>query len=198
MDVDVPVSVNVPLIPSILLQRRQKSDRESSKQSSAETSIIGVNPSYLMVGGLVFTVLTKEYIHSEFRAREMNNFEAWANEFELLSMMNKPKSSSNEEAVLLSQVIAHNCNIGYESMENMLLSNINGVKITNMQQVKDMIDSIRVRVQKKKILKPKEKNLMFEFSNHRVVILDAMDAFAAEDIICRDHGIASYASLDLM
>lgn len=86
--------MNQPLVPSILLQRSYNSQSSSNQTSSSKSSagIVGVNPTYLTIGGLVFTVLTREYIQSEFRVRDMDNYDHWCNEFGLLSILNKPKS----------------------------------------------------------------------------------------------------------
>jgi len=96
MVVDVPVWVSQPLVPSILLQRPVKPldtpTNSSNIKMKVSAGIVGVNPSYLTVGGLVFTVLTREYIHSEFHVRDMDNYDHWCSEFLLLSMLNKPKS----------------------------------------------------------------------------------------------------------
>lgn len=47
----------------------------------------------------------------------------------------------DEEVVLLSQVISHNCNIGYELCRNLQLKFINGIRVVNLKQLKQIIDS---------------------------------------------------------
>ena len=59
--------------------------------NAASSSPVGGTPSYLLVGGLVFVTLTKEYIKSNFDPRHMTDMENWAEEFRIMSSLNKPK-----------------------------------------------------------------------------------------------------------
>lgn len=85
-----------------------------------------------------------------------------------------------EEVVLLSQVIAHHCNIGYESYSNMHLTKFNGENITNIRQLKDRIEELKLRIFSDNTSE-KDQYLVFEMSNGRIVVIDAKAAFEAQD-----------------
>jgi len=90
--------------------------------------------------------------------------------------------------VLLSQVIAHHCNIGYESYSNLHLSKFNGESVTNIRELKNKLEGIRAQLASvgEDTHGPGEtttpdQHLMFEMSNGRVIILDAVAAFKAQE-----------------
>lgn len=103
-EVECPLWASERLIPLLL-----------STGESSSGAIIGGSPSYVIIGGLVLTKLTKEYLRQEFNTEHMSDFEAWAEEFRLLAESEKSLSKAGEEIVLLSQVLSHPCNIGYET-----------------------------------------------------------------------------------
>lgn len=45
-----------------------------------------------------------------------------------------------QEVVMLSQVLAHTCNIGYEKMRDVVLSKYNGRRIINLRHLKNLIE----------------------------------------------------------
>jgi len=256
---NVRVWIPQPLVPSILLNRNMNGKilaRSSSdaavkdedelvvKDSTINTSdagagsrdgIVGGTPSYLVVGGLVFVTLTKEYVKSTFDTRHMTEVEGWAEEYRILSCINKPKAVRHEEMVLLSQVIAHQCNIGYESYNNFHLIKFNGEKVVNLKHLKDKVDEAYSRLctgiqtpplvtdaskrtstnskkskkSKASSSKPEEEsksttlssdngdNLVFEFSDGQVVVMNAHAALNARETICKEHLIPSSCSDDL-
>ena len=46
----------------------------------------GGNPSYLVVGGLVFVALSREYLQSEYHTDHMDDYESWAEDFRILAL----------------------------------------------------------------------------------------------------------------
>ncbi|CAE7810539.1 DEGP2, partial [Symbiodinium necroappetens] len=44
---------------------------------------------------------------------------------------------------VLTQVLAHDLTVGYEELENMLLVSVNGVKVKNLRQVMDIVDTTK-------------------------------------------------------
>jgi hypothetical protein len=115
-----------------------------------------------------------------------------------------------EEVVMLSQVIAHSCNIGYEMNKNLQLKSFNSVSIKNLKHLKDLIDAfseeeMKMKAEKEgvkegekgsKISKKKASSsvpsdgvasaMLFEFTNDQVVVLDGSDAVDAKDQV-RSH-----------
>lgn len=73
------------------------------------------NPSYFLVGGLVFTVACEPYLESEYG-------EHWPSEAPvkiLDALYYGMPNVSGQQVVLLSQVLADDSTLGYEDMSNM-------------------------------------------------------------------------------
>lgn len=75
------------LIPRGLLQTSTK-----TLYSPSSSPVLGMPPSYLIVGGLVFIKLTREYMESEFNLKHMTDFELWTEEFKLLALTDDHQS----------------------------------------------------------------------------------------------------------
>ena len=75
--------------------------------------------------------------------------------------------------VLLSQVIAHKCNIGYEGSHNMQLVKLNGQPIKNLKQLKEMLFCT------------KDPNLVFEFRSGQQMVLDRLAAMESQTQVRR-------------
>ena len=141
LEVTVPLWVPQRLVPRTLLQKNYINAATNSGTGSGG-SIVGGVPSYLMVGGLVMLALSKEYIDDEFHLDHMQDVVGWAQEFKILSLADTMQQEADEEVVLLSQVIAHNCNIGYEMYKNLHLKAFNSVKVKNLRHLKTLLDTL--------------------------------------------------------
>lgn len=86
-----------------------------------------------------------------------------------------------QEVVLLSQVLAHTCNVGYEQLCNIILSSLNGVKIKSLKHLSVEVNKIFSNSSQS----DKNKSLVFEFSNGVVVVIDSDQAKAAQDAVRR-------------
>jgi hypothetical protein len=139
MEVVVPLWVPQRLVPRTLLQKNYI-DVATNAGTGSGGSIVGGVPSYLMVGGLVMLALSKEYIDDEFPLEHMNDVVRWAQEFKILALADTMQREADEEVVLLSQVIAHSCNIGYEMYKNLQLKAFNGVPVKNLKHLKSLLD----------------------------------------------------------
>lgn len=91
-------------------------------------------PSYFIFGGLVFQTLEKDYIKSWF---------------------NRNKTSSGE-GIVISRVLPHEINIGYQNISDLLVISVNGKEINNM---KDLIQAFETH----------------EESFHHIVTLDGLE-----------------------
>ena len=141
LEVTVPLWVPQRLVPRTLLQKNYI-DAATNAGTGSGGSIVGGVPSYLMVGGLVMLALSKEYIDDEFHLDHMQDVVGWAQEFKILSLADTMQQEADEEVVLLSQVIAHNCNIGYEMYKNLHLKAFNSVKVKNLRHLKTLLDTL--------------------------------------------------------
>lgn len=138
-------------------------------------------PSYLIVAGLVFTTLSVPFLRSEFG-------EEWDCEapVEIVHrLMHQRAEEKGEQLVVLTQVLAHDLTVGYEELENMLLVSVNGVKVKNLRQVMDIVDTT------------KDEFLRFALHNNLLLVLKAETARKATPEALEKHGIPARSSPDL-
>jgi hypothetical protein len=93
------------------------------------------------------------------------DFEEWSEELRLLAHTASPRSADLDELVLLSQVLSHPCNIGYETSRNMRLVRLNGQSVRSLAHLKVLVDACERRGP-----------LVFEFSSEQIVVIDAAAA----------------------
>ncbi|KAF0925643.1 hypothetical protein E2562_017218 [Oryza meyeriana var. granulata] len=137
----------------------------------------GGQPSYLIVAGLVFTPLTEPFIEEE------------CEETLGLKLLAKARYSlatfEGEQIVIVSQVLAHEVNIGYEHMGNQQVIKLNGTMVKNIHHLAHLVDNC------------KDKFLTFEFEDDFLVVLDQEEATTASSYILKEHAIPSIRSSDL-
>lgn len=141
-----------------------------------------------MVGGLVFLKLTREYLETEFDFKHLQSFDTWVHRFKLLSKM-KEMREEEEEIIVLSQILAHKCNIGYDGFEHFELSKFGGKSVKNMKQLKTEVwhalESMNTP------------ELVFEFVNGAKVVLSSKEVLRAQRDLCREHLISCAYSENL-
>uniref|UniRef100_J3M3Y7 PDZ domain-containing protein n=1 Tax=Oryza brachyantha TaxID=4533 RepID=J3M3Y7_ORYBR len=137
----------------------------------------GGQPSYLIVAGLVFTPLTEPFIEEE------------CEETLGLKLLAKARYSlatfEGEQIVIVSQVLAHEVNIGYEHMGNQQVIKLNGTAVKNIHHLAHLVDNC------------KDKFLTFEFEDDFLVVLDREEATTASSDILKEHAIPAIRSSDL-
>ncbi|KAL6840923.1 hypothetical protein ACP4OV_029183 [Aristida adscensionis] len=137
----------------------------------------GGQPSYLIVAGLVFTPLTEPFIEEE------------CEDTLGLKLLAKARYSlatfEGEQIVIVSQVLAHEVNIGYEHMGNQQVMKLNGTVIKNIHHLAHLVDTCE------------DKFLTFEFEDDFLVVLHREEAAAASSDILKEHAIPSVRSSDL-
>ncbi|KAJ4768206.1 protease Do-like protein [Rhynchospora pubera] len=134
------------------------------------------DPSYLIVAGLVFTPLSEALIEEE------------GEDLLGLKLLAKARCSlarfKGEQIIILSQVLAHDVNTGYDNMFLQVMK-FNGIAIKNIHHLSHLVDSC------------KDKYFIFEFEDNYLVVLDKEKAAEASPQILKDNGIPSGRSLDL-
>ncbi|KAF8762627.1 hypothetical protein HU200_009154 [Digitaria exilis] len=137
----------------------------------------GGQPSYLIVAGLVFTPLTEPFIEEE------------CEDTLGLKLLAKARYSlatfEGEQIVIVSQVLAHEVNIGYEHMGNQQVIKLNGTAIKNIHHLAHLVDTCTYKF------------LTFEFEDDFLVVLHREEASAASSDILKEHAIPSIRSSDL-
>ena len=112
-----------------------------------------------------------------------------------MALAQESKTEDVEEVVLLSQVISHSCNIGYETYRNLHLVKFNGEKVRSMRHLKAMVDQAMQRVEQGG--GRKDAFIMLEFANGQVIVLDEEAAVGAQAQVASEHFIQSFCSEDL-
>jgi S1-C subfamily serine protease len=94
-------------------------------------------PEYVLTGGLVFVPLTESYLRSW--------GPTWRQHapFRLAFYENDKVKPDRSQRVVLSQVLPNPANIGYDSLRNVVLDEVNGVKI---KQIGDVLTALKTPV----------------------------------------------------
>jgi hypothetical protein len=86
-------------------------------------------PEYVMAGGLVFTPLTENYLRSWGPAWRQHS------PFRLYYYSQGKVTPERPQRVVLAQVLPNPANIGYEGLRNLVIDDINGVKIKTIADI---------------------------------------------------------------
>lgn len=136
-------------------------------------------PSYYIFGGLVFTILSGPYVESRAEGGSLD--------VELLALISKTAEQNKQTIVILSDILSHPINTGYESdlFDESQLVSINGEKINNLGDVVRICKSYTGEF------------IRFEFSSKKVIVLRTEEAKASESAILKANAINSAVSEDL-
>eukprot|EP01126_Amoeba_proteus_P038747 TRINITY_DN4054_c0_g1_i17.p1 TRINITY_DN4054_c0_g1~~TRINITY_DN4054_c0_g1_i17.p1 ORF type:complete len:328 (-),score=71.05 TRINITY_DN4054_c0_g1_i17:14-997(-) len=144
-------------------------------------------PSFVIVGGLVFTRLTVSYLQ-EFATDD----ECWLDAAPrnlVYRALNSLRISEKEEVIVLSHVLADKINEGYTQMANLELLSLNGIKIENMKQLMETIQNCSHSSQ----------FLHFEFSSFFQIAVLKVDLLPeANTRIQKEYSIPCLSSPDLV
>lgn len=135
------------------------------------------SPSMLMIGGLVFTPLSLSYLE------ECND--GGSTPTGLSVEYGKPKSSIDEEVVILTEILGDEVNLGYQSYSNIILEEVNGKKILNMKDLSEVIETMN------------EGFMTFRFKDKIQIVLDIKKMKESMNRIMDNYGLSSSKSKDL-
>ncbi|GMJ04232.1 degradation of periplasmic proteins 9, DegP protease 9 [Hibiscus trionum] len=141
----------------------------------------GKPPSYYIIAGFVFTAVTVPYFRSEYG----KDYEFDAPVKLLDKHLHAMSQSTDEQLVVVSQVLVADINIGYEEIVNTQVLAFNGKPIRNLKNLANMVDSC------------KDKYLRFDLEYQQIVVLKTKAAKAATLDILTTHCISSAMSDDL-
>ncbi|KAK8534034.1 hypothetical protein V6N13_028285 [Hibiscus sabdariffa] len=172
----------------------------------------GKPPSYYIIAGFVFTAVTVPYFRSEVRTSlslcilflffvallgmagktaPLLKFE-YGKDYEFdapVKLLDKHlhamSQSTDEQLVVVSQVLVADINIGYEEIVNTQVLAFNGKPVKNLKNLANMVDSC------------KDKYLRFDLEYQQIVVLKTKAAKAATLDILTTHCISSAMSDDL-
>ncbi|GMI99161.1 degradation of periplasmic proteins 9, DegP protease 9 [Hibiscus trionum] len=141
----------------------------------------GKPPSYYIIAGFVFTAVTVPYLRSEYG----KDYEFDAPVKLLDKHLHAMSQSTDEQLVVVSQVLVADINIGYEEIVNTQVLAFNGKPVKNLKNLASMVDSC------------KDKYLRFDLEYQQIVVLQTKAAKAATLDILTTHCITSAMSDDL-
>jgi hypothetical protein len=133
-------------------------------------------PPFLICSGFVFTALSVPYLEAK---------DAWSEYYSdnisrLLGLVHEPLKQRGDEVVVLSQVLAHKANLGYEHLMDLHLIEFNGVEVRCLRHLQQLIDECS------------EPFMAFQFSPKETGRLVIMDRELNEKVtkeVCAEHSI---------
>ncbi|XP_066371534.1 protease Do-like 9 [Miscanthus floridulus] len=143
--------------------------------------IKGRPPSYYIVAGFVFMVVSVPYLRSEYG----KDYEYDAPVKLLDKHLHAMAQSSDEQLVVVSQVLVADINIGYEDIVNIQVLAFNDTPVKNLKHLVTMVEECD------------EAFLKFDLDYDQLVVLETKTAKAATQDILTTHCIPSAVSEDL-
>ncbi|TYH99619.1 hypothetical protein ES332_A11G078900v1 [Gossypium tomentosum] len=141
----------------------------------------GTPPSYFIIAGFVFTAVTVPYLRSEYG----KDYEFDAPVKLLDKHLHAMAESTDEQLLVISQVLVADINIGYEDIVNTQVLAFNGKPVKNLKSLANMVDNCN------------DEYLRFDLEYQQIVVLHAKAAKAATLDILTTHRISSAMSGDL-
>ena len=175
-------------------------------------------PPYLIVGGLVFTALSVPFLEAEgaydnWVSDDIAYLMAIAaypasmvvGEVREQCGRGRKMSAQNEaptggfggsycslEVVVLTQVLAHRANLGYEHLTNKVLHSFNSERVTSLAHLSELISGAYVGCRGGNSSSGSCSHLRFEFApSDNVVVLEIEAAKAATDEVCDENSVSN-------
>lgn len=140
-------------------------------------------PSYLIVGGFVFCTLCEPYLRSEYG----EDFDAKAPIKLLDKWQYGIRDSLDSQVVVLSQVLAHASNVGYEHLANQIVNRVNGVQLVSLKHLLEIVEA------------NSHSTLCFDLEPHdELVVLESSKIDAVNRECLSQHSIPADRSADLL
>jgi S1-C subfamily serine protease len=149
-------------------------------------------PSYFIFAGLVFMPLTYEYMAEWEWARKHHRYNHY--KFEVFP------SPERKQIVLITQVLAHQINLGYHQVQGAAVEKINGVSITELG---DVLRAFEAPVGKFHVIEtdyhgPRSESSDYHSAFGTRIVLEAEGAARSTVEILAQHGISADRSADLV
>eukprot|EP00298_Acanthocystis_sp_HF-20_P014018 c20602_g1_i2.p1 GENE.c20602_g1_i2~~c20602_g1_i2.p1 ORF type:complete len:619 (+),score=230.11 c20602_g1_i2:112-1968(+) len=139
-------------------------------------------PPYYIFSGLVFTVLCEEYLKEEYGEQ----FDFLAPTRLLEKHLFGFKTRPNHQVVILSQVLAHNSNVGYEYLQNIQVIKCNGVDINNLEHFVTLIETCQ------------DEFIRLDLDYDEIVILDRKEGISVTKDVLAQNSIPAPMSPELL
>jgi len=136
-------------------------------------------PEYLIFGGLVFTILNRNYINLPGNMTPSLAYEHWYRELE------RP-GTRNEQAIVISKVLPASVNSGYTNYRNFIVNTLNGHPVNTLKDLNKIL----------KNLSSDTSYVVFESEWHDLpLVLDYKISLQQEQNILRSYGILKNLNL---
>lgn len=140
-------------------------------------------PSYYIYGGLVFTVLSRPFLLSEYG-------KAWSRKGPLrlceYAFFGVPEEEG-QQVVVLNQVLTSELNVGYQDVVNTAVRCVNGEPVRNLAHLVSLIEGHDGR-----------RFMRFDLDRHKVVVIDRHLAACSHEAILEENNIGRDRSADLL
>jgi len=123
-------------------------------------------PEFLVVGGLVFIVLSQRYLETHEFFGTVTGETKLQYEFAFGT-----KESKGDEVVVLTHVLADEINVGYEELTNLQLLKFNDIPITSLKQLCSLVENCQ------------DKHMRFDFFPNYSVVMDTDKVRSANERI---------------
>jgi hypothetical protein len=140
-------------------------------------------PSYFIYAGLVFVPLTQLYLRHQWGKQWDRKAPVRLCDLAINCELKYP----DQEIVLLSQVLVHEVNIGYQHTTNIQVKKFNGVEIRNLQHLVSLVEAADAQTE----------FVRFDLEFERAIILERSQAEQASTEVLKQHFIPSNKSDDL-
>jgi S1-C subfamily serine protease len=149
-------------------------------------------PQYCVFAGVVFVPLTTNWM----KAVKMS-----LKSHPLLDAALDFQEGLDEQHIMLSHILSHDCNFGYHSVSKKIVSEINGIKPKNMRHFAEILGKLR----RDALAKDRQDGssqgadcmLNIVLACGYKIVLDCKEGIRAEDEVCSQHSIAKIFSQDL-
>jgi S1-C subfamily serine protease len=150
-------------------------------------------PSYIVFGGIVFTVLSHDYMHDWEWAKEHHRYVNFY--YEVMP------SERRKQVVIVHQVLAHETNLGYHQVQGAVVERVNDVDITEIRDVLRALEQPQngFHVIETDFHGSRRASFSSDFHNAygTRIVLDAEKVAAAHKAILEQHGVPHDRSADL-
>jgi len=141
-------------------------------------------PSYYIYAGLVFSVLSRPFLHHEYG-------KSWARKAPIRlcdQTFYGIQTEPDEQVVVLNQVLVDEVNVGYQNLSNTQVMAVNGIKLRNLRHLMDIIEEGAA---------PAVPFVRFDLDREKVIIIERTAGLKATAAILENNMISSHKSKDL-
>jgi S1-C subfamily serine protease len=144
-------------------------------------------PSYFVFGGLVFTVLSRQYLAHEYGSQWWKKAPVRLCDVAFYGIKEQP----GQQSVILNQVLQADINMGFHSLRNTQVRKVDGHDIKNIAQLVEILRDIEQDE------KRTDDFVRFDFDLGTMVVLEVSEVMEHGSEILEQHNIAFDCSPDL-